>query len=159
MLRKLFLPVLVLVIALAVAGCGDASANIEKPSAATQVNSPVSVTTGVPQAQDGTAKEQDTPAPATSPARDTGPQKITVSELNKNSAAFIGKEVIMEGKIVQECGSGCWFNLQDSTGVVYVDLAPNNMVIPQKVGSKAKVYGKVDKRSGITYVIGSKVEF
>ena len=159
MLRKIFLPLVVILIVLAVAGCGAANARIEQPSAAPPVNSPVSVTTSVPQAQDNTAKQPDEPAASTTPAQATGPQKITAAELSKNSAALMGKEVILEGKIVQECGSGCWFNLQDSTGIVYVDLAPNNMVIPQKVGSKAKVYGKVDKRSGITYVIGSKVEF
>jgi uncharacterized protein YdeI (BOF family) len=148
MLKKLFLSALVILIVVAVAGCGAASAKIEAPL----VNSPVAVSAPVTQTQDA-------PAPASTSSQQTGPQKITVAELNKNSASLIGKEVVMEGKIVQECGAGCWFNLQDSTGIVYVDLAPSNLVIPQKVGSKAKVTGKVDKASGITYVIGTKVEF
>jgi uncharacterized protein YdeI (BOF family) len=147
MLKKILIVVIGLLLLSAIAGCG-ATAKIEQSVAPSPVNIQAAATTTEAQPGDRVATE---PAPS--------PGIITVAELNKNSAALIGKEVIMEGKIVQECGAGCWFNLQDSTGIVYVDLAPNNIVIPQKVGSKAKVYGKVDKRSGVTYIIGSKVEF
>ena len=160
MLIKLFLPVFTAVLLLILAGCSGVTAKIEQPQGASQVNSPVATAAASQQPADDTAKQPGAPDIAsTAPPDSNSPVKITAAELNKNSAALMGKEVIIEGKIVQECGSGCWFNLQDSTGIIYVDLSPNNMVIPQKVGSKAKVYGKVDKRSGIMYVIGSKVEF
>jgi uncharacterized protein YdeI (BOF family) len=150
MTKKVVLFALAPFIIAAITGCSAARAKVEQPVSPAPINIDVAPATTAAQPQNPAAT---TAAPATSSGI------LTVAELNKNSATLIGKDVIMEGKIVQECGSGCWFNLQDSTGIVYVDLAPNNMVIPQKVGSKAKVYGKVDKKSGVTYVIGSKVEF
>ncbi len=79
--------------------------------------------------------------------------------LNKPSD-YDGKTVTIEGKITLECGSGCWFNLADESGIIYVDIAPNNLVIPQKVGSKAKVTGVVTVSSQrSTYLVGSKVQF
>jgi uncharacterized protein YdeI (BOF family) len=72
---------------------------------------------------------------------------------------YDGYELILEGKIVSECGSGCWFTLNDGTGIIYVDLAPSNLVIPQKRGSFARVYGKVTKKGSDTFLIGTKVEF
>lgn len=47
--------------------------------------------------------------------------------------------VMIEGKITTECPSGCWFYLQDSTGSVYVQLP--EFIIPQKTGSRVRVYG------------------
>jgi hypothetical protein len=84
-----------------------------------------------------------------------------VGDILGKSADYVGKTVMIEGKITQECGSGCWFNLSDSSGVIYIDITPNNLTIPQKVGSKAKVTGvvTVNKSNNTTYLVGSKVEF
>jgi hypothetical protein len=49
--------------------------------------------------------------------------------------------------------------LNDGTGTVYVDLAPSNLVIPQKRGAFARVYGQVVRKGSDTYLIGKKVEF
>ncbi len=77
-----------------------------------------------------------------------------------NPADFTGKTVMIEGKITQECGAGCWFNLADESGIIYVDIAPNNLSIPQKIGSKARVTGTVTISSqNSTYLVGSKVQF
>lgn len=54
----------------------------------------------------------------------------------------------MKGKITGECGSGCWFNLDDGTGVIYVDLSPNNFAIPQLQGSTVIVQGVIHIVSG-----------
>jgi hypothetical protein len=72
---------------------------------------------------------------------------------------FEGHELILEGKIASECGSGCWFTLDDGTGIIYVDLAPSNLVIPQKRGAFARVYGKVTIKGSDTFLVGTKVEF
>lgn len=72
---------------------------------------------------------------------------------------YQGQAVVVEGKIISECGAGCWFTLNDGTGTIYVDLAPSNLVIPQKRGAFARVYGKVVREGGDTYLIGTRVEF
>ncbi|MCJ7664768.1 MAG: LysM peptidoglycan-binding domain-containing protein, partial [Desulfobacterales bacterium] len=36
--------------------------------------------------------------------------------------SYEGQAVVVEGKIISECGAGCWFTLNDGTGTIYVDL-------------------------------------
>ncbi|MCD6326144.1 hypothetical protein J7M28_01115 [bacterium] len=71
---------------------------------------------------------------------------------------FNGKTVRMEGEITRECPTGCWLDLKDETGVVFVDLAPSGLAIPQKVGSKIVIEGKVVKRREKTMIIAKGVE-
>ncbi len=71
---------------------------------------------------------------------------------------FDGKTVRMEGEITRECPTGCWLDLKDETGVIYVDLGPSGFAIPQKVGSKITVEGKVLKRREKTMIIAKGVE-
>jgi len=73
------------------------------------------------------------------------------------SKAYTGKDVSFEGKITLECGSGCWFNLEDGTGKVYVDLLPSNFAIPQWVGKSVVVNGKVIEEEGEVKVIAKSV--
>jgi len=73
------------------------------------------------------------------------------------SKAYTGKDVSFEGKITLECGSGCWFNLEDGTGKVYVDLLPSNFAIPQWVGKSVVVNGKVIEEDGEVKVIAKGV--
>jgi len=84
---------------------------------------------------------------------------VKIGDILANHREFKDQEVIVEGKIVTECPSGCWFTLDDGTGTVYVDLNPSNLVIPQKRGAQAKIYGKVVIDNGDAYIIGTKVEF
>jgi hypothetical protein len=70
---------------------------------------------------------------------------------------YIGKQVVLEGKITLECGSGCWFNLEDGTGKVYVDLLPSNIAIPQWVGKSVVVNGKIIKENGDIKMVGTGV--
>ncbi|HWR59070.1 MAG TPA: hypothetical protein VN328_09305 [Thermodesulfovibrionales bacterium] len=55
-----------------------------------------------------------------------------------------GKRVTLEGRIATQCMSnGCWFFLDDGTGRVFVNLAPGNFSIPEKMGKNARVTGVV----------------
>jgi len=96
----------------------------------------------------------------TAPAVQTdSPPLVKISDILQNHKTYDGKTVIIQGKIVNECGSGCWFTLKEGNAVIYIDLAPNNMVIPQKRGADARVTAKVVSEGSDVYLIGSKVEF
>ncbi|HUT02916.1 MAG TPA: hypothetical protein VM163_03400 [bacterium] len=71
---------------------------------------------------------------------------------------FAGKTVKIEGQITRECPGGHWLDVKDETGVTYVDLGPSGIVLPQKVGSRVTVEGKVLKRPERTMIIGKGVE-
>lgn len=73
---------------------------------------------------------------------------VTSGAIIKDPAAFEGKTVVLKGKIAAECGSGCWFLLDDGTGQLYVDLAGNNFAIPQLQGSAVVVKGVVRVENG-----------
>jgi len=83
---------------------------------------------------------------------------VEIQNILQNEPAYDSKMVAIEGKIVNECGSGCWFIIDDGTASIYVDILPNNFVIPQKRGSNAKVYGEVTTKNGDTMMIGKMVE-
>lgn len=81
-----------------------------------------------------------------------------IQDIIKDEPAYDSKMVVIEGKIVTECGSGCWFIVDDGTASIYVDILPSNFVIPQKRGSNAKVYGNVTTKDGDPMIIGKIVE-
>ncbi|HWQ20724.1 MAG TPA: hypothetical protein VN455_13155 [Methanotrichaceae archaeon] len=83
---------------------------------------------------------------------------VKIQDIIKNEAAYHDKMVVLQGKIDSECGSGCWFIVDDGTAQLYVDILPSNFVIPQKRGSQVRVYGKVTTRDGDPAVIGKIVE-
>lgn len=91
--------------------------------------------------------------------RGDGQEIVKINYILGSPSDYYGQAVVVEGKIIAECGSGCWFILDDGTGTIYVDLAPSNLVIPQKQGAFARVYGNVAQKGGDTYLIGEKVEF
>ena len=82
---------------------------------------------------------------------------VKTGEILKNPAAFNGTTVIVQGKITSECGSGCWFMLDDGTGVLYTDLAPNNFAIPQMQGSVVTVTGTIGIRNGDPVLLATNV--
>jgi len=72
---------------------------------------------------------------------------------------YAGRSVAVKGKIVSECSTGCWFDVQDEGGnVVHVDLMPSGLAIPQRVGREALVEGQVEIRADKPVVIGEGVE-
>ena len=86
-------------------------------------------------------------------------QTVKIGDILSNPKNFSGKTVIVEGKIASECPSGCWFTLKDGTAVIYIDLEPSNLVIPQKRGASAKVTAQVEYNGSDVFLIGKKVEF
>ena len=92
-------------------------------------------------------------------AKTTAPQTsaVKVADILKDPAAYAGKNVTVEGKITNECGSGCWFMLDDGTGTLYVDLAPNNFAIPQLRGTTVVVQGTIGVVNGDPTLVGTLV--
>ena len=71
---------------------------------------------------------------------------------------FQDKTVRVEGKITQECPAGGWFFLQDATGMVYVNLHPSELAIPQAVGRQAVAQGVVRQEGPQVEIIGKGVQ-
>ena len=147
--KKVLISFLLVGLVLAFVGCAQASAPAVIQPGSTDVagNTPIAGN----QATSGTEISQ-TP-------KEEGPKIVRIGDILSNPSEFKDQEVIVEGKIITECPSGCWFTLDDGAGTVYVDLNPSNLVIPQKRGAEAKVYGKVVIENGDAYIIGTKVEF
>jgi hypothetical protein len=85
-------------------------------------------------------------------------ESVKILDIIENESAYHGKMVVVEGKIGLECSSGCWFVLNDGPASIYVDILPNNFVIPQKSGKDAKVYGEVSLKNGDPEIIGKLVK-
>ncbi|MDP2945722.1 MAG: hypothetical protein Q8N86_05195 [Atribacterota bacterium] len=83
----------------------------------------------------------------------------SVKDILTNSDKYLDQTVRLEGKIVRECPSGCWFFLEDETGTIYVDINPSGLSIPPKVGKKVVVEGVPTNRNGRVSIIGKGVEF
>jgi hypothetical protein len=88
----------------------------------------------------------------------TETEVTAVSDILTNASGYDGRTVRVEGKIATECPSGCWFELQDGSAVIYVDIAPHGLAIPQKVGSRVVVEGEIVVANGRTKLIGKGVE-
>jgi uncharacterized protein YdeI (BOF family) len=82
-----------------------------------------------------------------------------VSSILSSPESFMGKQVVIKGKIDLECGSGCWFYVDDGTGRIYVDLNPAGIAIPQRVGKTVTVIGKVAKEEDMLTVNAAGVSF
>ena len=85
-------------------------------------------------------------------------ESVKILDIIENQSTYHGKMVVVEGKIGLECSSGCWFVLNDGPASIYVDILPNNFVIPQKSGKDAKVYGEVSLKNGDPEIIGKIVK-
>jgi len=147
--KKILVSILLLGIVLAVVGCSQASTLPD-----TQVgNKNVAGNTTIGE-KPATSETETHQVP-----EEEGPKIVKIGDILGKPESYEGQAVIVEGKIISECGAGCWFTLNDGTGTVYVDLAPSNLVIPQKRGAFARVYGQVVRKGSDTYLIGKKVEF
>jgi len=72
--------------------------------------------------------------------------------------AFEGKTVTIEGKIVRECPTGCWFDVEDGAAIIHVDINPSGFAIPQKVGKMVTVEGKISVQNKRPVLVGKGVE-
>ena len=81
-----------------------------------------------------------------------------VSAILKEPANFDGKTVTVQGRIIRECPTGCWFEVKENGGIIYVDLNPSGFAIPQKVGKTVTVEGKVSVRNNQPMIAGTGVE-
>jgi hypothetical protein len=73
-------------------------------------------------------------------------------------ADYNDKNITVKGKIILECPSGCWFDLQQDAAILRVDILPSNLAIPQKTGSTATVQGTLTIKDNKATLIGTGVE-
>ena len=86
---------------------------------------------------------------------------ITIKELQDKKKDYSGKVVKIKGKIADVCQDmGCWFNVNDGTGIMYVDLEMGrNFTIPKNtVNQPVTVEGKLKYDKGSLSIIGSGVK-
>jgi uncharacterized protein YdeI (BOF family) len=86
-------------------------------------------------------------------------ETTSVKDILANSEEYLNQTVRLEGKIVRECSSGCWFFLEDETGTIFVDINPSGLSIPPKVGKKVVVEGVPENKNGRISIVGKGVEF
>jgi len=84
---------------------------------------------------------------------------VSIKDIYTNPNEYLNQTVRLEGKIIRECSSGCWFFLEDNTGTIYVDINPSGLSIPPKVGKKVVVVGVPENKNGRISVVGKGVEF
>jgi len=146
--RRISISFLLVVLILTVVGCAQASTLPDTQPGNTGVagNTPIVENPVTPETDIPQAPEEESPI-------------LKIGDILGSPESYEGEAIIVEGTIVSECGSGCWFTLDDGTGTIYVDLAPSNLVIPQKRGAFATVYGQVVRQGSDAYLIGTKVEF
>jgi uncharacterized protein YdeI (BOF family) len=139
--RKIIISLLLVGLVLAVVGCAQAGT--------------------LPDTQPGNSNVAGSTPVAENPATSEkeSPKVLKIADVLGKPENYQGQAIVVEGKIISECGAGCWFTLDDNTGTIYVDLLPSNLVIPQKRGAFARVYGQVVRKGSDTYLIGTKVEF
>jgi hypothetical protein len=76
-----------------------------------------------------------------------------------HSVDYANQTVSLTGTIVVECPEGCWFFLDDGTGKLYIDLKPAGLTIPQKIGSRVTLVGKISGSEGNLQFLGEDVRF
>jgi hypothetical protein len=83
-----------------------------------------------------------------------------LKDILANPKAYEGKLVTIEGKIANECSTGCWFYLKvaSADAVIYVDIGNSGFAIPQNVGKKVLVEGAVVIRETGPMIQGKGVE-
>ena len=86
------------------------------------------------------------------------PVKVSIGDVLNTADTLTGKTVSVEGKITSQCGSGCWFIMSDNSGDLYVNLKPNNFVIPPAMGKKVTVTGNLITKDNDVSLIGTSVD-
>lgn len=68
-----------------------------------------------------------------------------IRELQDNPKDYVGREVVIQGKITKQCPtSGCWWYIDDGTGEIRADSTGGNFALPVgHEGSQVRTRGKV----------------
>jgi len=85
-------------------------------------------------------------------------QITELKQIVSEPETFKDKKVTLEGKIIRQCPTGCWFDMQQGTAVMHVDINPSGFAIPQKPNKTVLVEGTVSVTDGQVEVIGTGVE-
>ena len=72
-------------------------------------------------------------------------QLTTIKDVLANPKGYEGKVITIDGKVANECSTGCWFFVKVGSGnlAIYVDTGNSGFAIPQNVGKKILVEGTV----------------
>jgi hypothetical protein len=84
--------------------------------------------------------------------------ETAVIDIMKSPKEFHGQTVKIQGKISAECPAGCWVNISDETGMIFVDLGASSVAIPQRVGHLATIQGVVSPERNIPHIQGTGIE-
>ena len=86
--------------------------------------------------------------------------RVAVRDLVSNPSLFLGKQVIIEGDVIDQCPStGCFFYFDDGGQRLKVELSDLAQTLPQRAGSKASVEGQLVPFGSSYQFLGSAVEF
>jgi len=85
-------------------------------------------------------------------------ESTKIGELLSNPKDYEGKIVRVEGEIITECPTGCWFDLKDETGVIYVNIRPAGFAIPQRLRQDAIVEGTFTSKETSPTILGIGVQ-
>lgn len=86
--------------------------------------------------------------------RITNTKNTPIKDILIHPEEYNGKTVTVTGRIIDECSTGCWFDLKEGGAVLYIDLSPSGFAVPQNVGKKATVEGKISIRDGKPILTG-----
>ncbi len=139
-------PILLLLLLLALLVTGLAACTPATPPATATASAPPAGTSAAPSG-----------AVSPSAAAEGAPAAATVRALIDRTSDFAGRSVSLTGQIVMECSQGCWFFLDDGTARIYVDLSTAGLSIPQWVGKKVTVFGKIKGEGGNLQLLGDEV--
>jgi len=90
----------------------------------------------------------------------TGAPKAEVAALIDSPKAFVGKTVLIEGTIREQCQAmGCYFTFRAGEKGLHVDLQDVAMTAPMREGRAARVEGQMVPRSEGYQFFASAVEF
>jgi uncharacterized protein YdeI (BOF family) len=90
-----------------------------------------------------------------------GAAEVSLRELALKSAVREARDVRIQGEIVRQCpATGCWFYLDDGKGNrIKVELGKVVPQLPQRLGSRAVVEGRVVEMGDEAVFAGNGVEF
>jgi uncharacterized protein YdeI (BOF family) len=90
----------------------------------------------------------------------TGAPKAEVATLIGQPKAFVGKTVLIEGTVTEQCQAmGCYFTFHSGKDSLKVDLQDVAMTAPMHEGRPARVEGQIVPRENGYQFFASAVEF